>query len=475
MKNELAKKSIEELAPLLETKQISPVEVTESVLKRVEQYNSKINAYIRVDAEDAQKSAKIAESEIMKGNYKGQLHGIPMALKDIFYVKDRVVTMGSKIHQDFIPSYNATVVEKLTNAGVIFTGTLNMHEYAWGGTTNNPHYGPCRNPWDVEKIPGGSSGGSGAAVAADLTIASLGTDTGGSIRIPSAVCGIVGLKPTHGRVSKHGVFPLAWSLDHVGPMTKRVKDAAILLEFIAGFDSNDPTTIDKPVLSYTSGISDGIKGMVIGIEEEFFLSNIQPGVNQLFNQAIETLKALGTEIKTIKLPSLQNAHYAEMITVLAEASAIHHNNLKIRPEDFGKDVRLSLELGELPSAVEYVQAQQIRSKIKNEFREIFKSVDTIIAPTLPFTAPYIGQEISMLNNNPLSVADELIRLQSPANLTGLPSISVPCGFSENMPVGIQFIGNAFDEQSILKAAFAFESTNPTLNKKPQLDGAIENV
>ncbi|WP_110926637.1 amidase [Bacillus massiliglaciei] len=475
MNQELAKKSIGELAPLIQSKQLSPVEITESVLYRVEQYDGKINSYIRVDAEDARKSAKLAENEIMKGIYKGKLHGIPMALKDIFYTKGKIVTMGSKIHKDFIPSYDATVVQKLAEAGAVFTGTLNMHEYAWGGTTNNPHYGPCRNPWNLEKIPGGSSGGSGAAVIADLTIASLGTDTGGSVRIPASVCGIVGLKPTHGRVSKHGVFPLGFSLDHVGPMTKTVQDAAILLEAIAGFDQNDPTTIQKTVLPYSTLLTDDIKGMVIGIEEDFYLQNIQPGVESLFYQAIETLKDLGAVIKPVKLPSLQNSFYAEMITILAEASAIHHNNLKTRPEDFGKDVRLSLELGELPSAVEYVQAQQIRYQMKNEFQEIFKTVDTIVAPTLPFTAPYIGQEISMLNNQQLSTADELVRLQSPANLTGFPSISVPCGFSENMPAGIQFIGNAFDEQTILKAAYAFERTNPTQHKKPELEEITENV
>lgn len=475
MTKQLAEKSIGELAPLLESKEVSPVEVTEAVLKQVETYNEQTNAYIRVDAEDAQTSAKIAESEIMKGNYKGKLHGIPMALKDIFYVKDKVVTMGSKIHKDFMPSYSATVVEKLAEAGVIFTGTLNMHEYAWGGTNNNPHFGPCRNPWDLEKIPGGSSGGSGAAVAADMTIASLGTDTGGSIRIPSAVCGIVGLKPTHGRVSKHGVFPLSWSLDHAGPMTKTVTDAAILLECIAGFDPNDPTTIDKQVPSYTTGLSEDLKGMVIGVEEDFFLTNLQPGVQELFDKAIDTLKTLGAEIKPITIPSLKNAHYAEMITVLAEASAIHHTNLKKRPEDFGKDVRISLELGELPTAVEYIQAQQIRHKIKQEFQEIFKTVDTILAPTLPFTAPTIGQEITIINNQNLKVSDELIRLQSPANLTGLPSISVPCGLSENMPVGIQFIGNAFDEQMIIKAAYAFECTKPMEDRKPELVGVVERV
>jgi aspartyl-tRNA(Asn)/glutamyl-tRNA(Gln) amidotransferase subunit A len=474
MTKELVYKSVGELAPLLEAKQLSPVEVTEAVISQIEQYNDLLNAYLRIDAEEARLAAKMAETEIMRGEYRGKLHGIPVGLKDIFYIKDKVVTMGSKIHQNFTPAYHATVIDKLVNAGMVYTGSLNMHEYAWGGTNDNPHFGPCRNPWDPEKIPGGSSGGSAAAVIAGLCIASLGTDTGGSVRIPAAACGMVGLKPTHGRVSKYGVFPLAWSLDHVGPMTKTAEDAAILLEYIAGYDANDPTTSQQPIPSYSDALAKDIKGMVIGVEEEF-LKDLQPGVEQLFHKALKTLKSLGAEIKPIQIPSLQNAHYAEMITVLAEASAIHHHNIKTRPEDFGKDVRISLQLGELPSAVEYVQAQQIRHRMKKEFQEAFKSVDAIIAPTLPFTAPTIGQEISLLNNKELRVADELIRLQSPANLTGLPSISVPCGLSDGMPVGIQFYGNAFNEQIILNIAHVFESTNPMQNKKPQLAGVIENV
>jgi aspartyl-tRNA(Asn)/glutamyl-tRNA(Gln) amidotransferase subunit A len=469
MSNELAFKSIEELSPLIQDKQISPVEVTESVLDRVERCNSVVNAYIRVDAEQALKSAKLAESEIMNGNYRGSLHGIPMALKDIFYVKGATATMGSKIHKDFVADYDATVVSKLKEAGAVFTGTLNMHEYAWGGTNNNPHFGPCRNPWNLEKIPGGSSGGSGAAVAADMTIASLGTDTGGSIRIPSSFCGIVGLKPTHGRVSKYGCFPLAWSLDHVGPMTKTVGDAAIILEAIAGYDQNDPTTIDLTVAPYSNYLSEDVRGMVVGINEDYYFKDVDREVEKLVRSGIETLKAMGVEVKVVSIPNLEHTFFAEMMTILGEASAIHHNNLKSRPQDFGEDVRRCLELGEIPSAVDYVQAQQIRRKISNDFAHVFKSIDVLVTPTMPFTAPYIGHETFLLNGREATVFDHLIRFQAPSNLTGLPSLTVPCGYSNGMPVGIQFIGKAFKEETLLKIGFAFERSISLRDYKPQLE------
>src|SRR4051812_28106014 len=282
MSEVLAKKTISELAPLLQRREISPVEVTQSVLDRTKKLNDSINAYIDINNEkQVLQSAKLAEKEILKGSYRGALHGIPLALKDILYFKGEKVTMGSKIHQNFIPDSDATVVAKLKEAGALFTGKLNMHEYAYGGTTNNPHFGPCRNPWDLDRIPGGSSGGSGAAVASDMTIASLGTDTAGSIRIPASICGIVGLKPTHGLVSKYGCFPLSWSLDHIGPMTKTVEDAAILLECITGYDENDATSVKSSPFNYNKALTGDIKGRVIGIEEDFFFNMIDHDVDSL--------------------------------------------------------------------------------------------------------------------------------------------------------------------------------------------------
>ncbi|MEB3101768.1 amidase [Ferviditalea candida] len=467
MSKELASMAIEELAPLIQSKAVSPVEVTESVLERVKALNPQINAYISVDEEKAIASAKHAALDIITGNYRGPLHGIPMALKDILFFKDEVTTVGSKIHQSFKAEYDAAVVSKLKEAGVVFTGKLNMHEYAWGATTDNPHYGPCRNPWDLNKIPGGSSGGSGAAVAADMTIASLGTDTGGSIRIPASANGIVGLKPTHGRVSKYGCFPLAWSLDHIGPMVKTVRDAAIVLEAIAGYDPNDPTTVDVSVAHYTDYLSEDIRGMVIGINEEYFFNDVDPQVEALVRNAVEILQEMGAEVKTVSIPGLKYVAYAEMMTILAEASAIHHYNLKTRPQDFGEDVRLLLELGELPSAVDYLQAQQLRLRLNRDFNAAFGSVDVLVTPTLPFIPTDIGQDRLMLNGRMVNFLDHVIRFTAPGNLTGLPSLSIPCGLSQGMPVGMQIMGPAFKEETLLQVAYAFEKANP-LKTKPYL-------
>lgn len=469
MSNDLALKSIEELAPLIRDKKISPVDVTESVLKRVEKYDSKVNSYIKVNAEQAVISAKQAEAQIMRGEYRGPLHGIPMALKDIFYFKGETATIGSKIHKDFVPDYDSTIVSKLKEAGATFTGTLNMHEYAFGVTNYNPHYGSCRNPWNLDAISGGSSGGSGAAIAADLTIATMGTDTGGSIRIPAALCGIVGLKPTHGRISKYGVFPLSWSLDHAGPMTKTVKDAAIMLENLAGYDPNDPTSVNVPVVRYTDYLTGNIKGLVIGINEDFYFHNIDPEVQRTVRQAIETLKVLGAEVKSVKIPNIEHSKYAHIMTYFGDSGAIHRDNFKKMPKQFGDDVRFSLALGENPSAVDYVQAQQMRRKIIQGFAEAFQSVDVLISPATALTASKVGQETTMLNGKKEVVFEQLLRLTSPSNITGLPSITVNCGFVDGLPVGMQITGKAFREETILNAAYAFERASSLGNRKPQLD------
>ena len=474
MSEVLAKKTISELAPLLQRREISPVEVTQSVLDRTKKLNDSINAYIDINNEkQVLKSAKLAEKEILEGSYRGALHGIPLALKDILNFKGEKVTMGSKIHQNFIPDFDATVVTKLKQAGALFTGKLNMHEYAYGGTTNNPHFGPCRNPWDLDRIPGGSSGGSGAAVASDMTIASLGTDTAGSIRIPASICGIVGLKPTHGLVSKYGCFPLSWSLDHIGPMTKTVEDAAILLECITGYDQNDATSVKSSPFNYNEALTGDIKGKVIGIEEDFFFNMIDHEVDSLVKDGIRKLEELGARIELVKIPSLKYSEFAEYMTFMAESALIHRNNLIERPQDFGEDVRASLLLANIPSANDYLQAQQIRRKISKEFSMVFEQIDVLIAPTLPVTASVIGEESVVINGQDCSLTDTLIRLTSPANLTGIPSISIPAGMSQGLPVGMQIMGPAFSEEVILNFAFAFEQTNPLKGLKPEIGQLVK--
>ena len=461
-------KSVEELAPLIESKQLSPVELTKEILNFAHQSQKVINAYIDFYDDEALRDAKKAEAEIANGNYRGMYHGIPLALKDNLYFKDKVTTMASKIHKGFKSDVDATVVEKLRDAGVIFTGKLSMHEYAWGITNNNPHYGPVRNPWDTSKIPGGSSGGSGAAVASGASVASLGTDTAGSIRIPSSACGIVGLKPTHGRVSKFGCFPLAWSLDHIGPMTKTVRDAAAMLEIISGFDHRDPTCANLPVDNYLGYLTGDVKELVIGVNEDYFFKQVDTDVESAVRKAIDLLVSKGAKVEIVKIPSLQYAEWAELVTSLSEASAIHHSNLKTRPDDYGNDIRLLFELGELPSAVDYLQAQQVRRQIKAEFTEAFKQVDVLITPTLPVVANDIGDDLVDLNGESVDLINNIIRFTGPSNLTGLPALSVPCGFKGNLPIGLQIIGPAFQEGKVLNVGYAIEQFNLMENKKPDI-------
>lgn len=468
LSKELAAKSVEQLSSLIENRELSPVELTEAILSHAEKTEGDINAYMDFYKDEALASAKEAETEIANGNYKGMYHGIPMGIKDNVYFQDKVSTMSSKIHKDFVSDFDATVIKKLREAGVIFTGKVSMHEYAWGITNNNPHYGAVKNPWNLEKIPGGSSGGSGASVSVGSSVASLGTDTAGSIRIPSSACGIVGLKQTHGLVSKYGVYPLAWSLDHVGPMTKTVKDAAGLLQIITGYDKNDPTSVKVPAEDYVGKITGDVKDLVIGVNEDYFFNEVDDEIEKLVRDAINKLVEQGAKVKEVKIPALEYAEWAELVTSLSEASAIHHSDMLIRPDDFGNDIRMLFELGELPSAVDYLQAQQVRRQLKQDFQKAFNEVDILMMPTLPVLPNDIGDDWADINGKKVDLIDNIIRFTGPGNLTGLPALSVPCGFSQGLPVGLQFMGPAFGEAAILNAGYAFEKTNPLGGQKPEL-------
>lgn len=466
MSSELLNKSVVELGELIRTRQVSPVEATSALIDHAKKLNGTVNAYISFREEEAMREAKQAEATIAAGNYMGPFHGVPLAIKDNLYVADEVTTMASKIHQDFVSSDDATVVAKLRRAGAVLTGKLNMHEYAWGIDNNSPHFGAVRNPWDPDKIPGGSSGGSGAAVASDMTFATLGTDTAGSIRIPSAACGIVGLKPTHGRVSKFGCYPLAWSLDHIGPMTKTVADAAAFMQVIAGFDERDPTCVNVPVPDFAANISGRVEGLKIGIIEDYFFNNVDSTIERMVRDQLDNLVSLGASVKSVDVPALRYSEWTELATSLTEASAIHHNDLVRRPDDFGDDIRFLFELGELFSSVEYMQAQQLRRHIKTEFRRALSDVDVIIAPTLPVMAPNIGDTTADLNGTQVDLVDNFIRFTGPSNLTGLPALSVPVGFNGNLPVGLQIIGREFDEATVLNAGAAVEQANPRGTRTP---------
>lgn len=450
--------SISALSQLIQKKELSPVDLIEETLALIERLNPKLNAYLSVYADEALDAARRAESEIARGGYRGPLHGIPVSIKDIFAARGQRTTAGSKILADYVPDYDAAVIEKLKRAGAIIIGRTNLHEFALGTTTVNPHYGATRNPHDPGRIAGGSSGGSAVSVATGMAAASLGTDTGGSIRIPAALCGVVGLKPTFGRVSKFGVIPLAWSLDHVGPITRTARDAAILLETIAGYDRRDISSRDVPVPRYSELLGREVRGARIGRPVDYFFDILTDEARRSFEQATAALAELGCELVEVQLPSAHLIESAYLHTSLAEAAAYHQANLRRRPADYGDDVRARLELGTSISPSAYLDGQRARRALLREFEAALELADALVTPTVPLPATLIGEEKVEIQGRSYNLRSLHLRLTCPFNLTGLPAISIPCGSTrQGLPLGIQIAGRRFDEERVLVLAHALES------------------
>ncbi|MFC9292371.1 amidase, partial [Streptomyces sp. NPDC057052] len=429
--------TIFDIAKKIVSHDLSPVELIANLLTRIEQKNPTLNAFVTLTAERAVEEAKIAETEIMKGNYKGPLHGIPIVHKDLYHTQGIRTTASSKVLEHFVPTEDATVVRKLKDAGTILLGKVQTHEFAAGGFTDSKHFGPCLNPWDMNRIPGGSSGGSAASVAAGLTFMATGTDTAGSIRNPAACCGIVGIKPTYGRVSRKGIIPLSWSLDHSGPMTRSVKDAALTLQVMAGYDSEDATSASVLIPVYNDMLRSDLKGIKIGIPTNYFLEGLNPEVKVAVSKAIDRLCELGAEIVEVSLQSMSYAMDTVLTIALSEMASIHSARFANQRSDFGEDVQKQIELGQAIPAALYLQAHRVRNLIQGDFMNAFSSVDAIVTPTMPIFAPL---------RNKVSSDSDLIRFTLPANLANLPALSLPCGFSaEGMPIGLQFIGKPFAE------------------------------
>ncbi len=452
------------LAPLIRRRKVSPVEITAFCLDRISKLQPAINAFVTVREEAALAQARRAERDICRGRYKGVLHGIPISVKDLFYTRGIRTTAGSKILRRFVPGYNADVVERLLDSGCILLGKTNMHEFAYGATNMNPHYGPVRNPWDTSRISGGSSGGSAASVVTAQALASMGTDTGGSIRIPSAACGCVGLKPTYGRVSLEGVVPLSGTLDHAGPLCRCVSDAALMFDAIA------PGSVRVPGTRRTtaSGLQGGVKSLRLGVPRQYFFDHLQPAVRQNVLAAMKTLEDLGASLREVNLKGMEEtARLAADITA-GEALAYHEPWLNKRPDEYGKDVRGRLEQSRGLTAAAYIQALQKRMAYTEEFERVLDSVDLILAPALPVVAPGLDQEQVRAGRSLIDVRLALLSLTRPANLTGLPAISVPCGFSpDNLPIGLQMTGRRFGEATLLRAARAYEQATPWHRRFPE--------
>jgi aspartyl-tRNA(Asn)/glutamyl-tRNA(Gln) amidotransferase subunit A len=449
--SDLTRLTIAEAAPLIRERKLSPVELTDACLARIESVEPQINAFITITSDEARAAAKTAADEIARGECRGPLHGIPVALKDLFATSGVRTTAGSKILAGNAPAEDSDPAARLAAAGAVLLGKLNLHEFAYGATGVNPHYGPCRNPWDTSRITGGSSSGSGASVASGECFAALGTDTGGSIRIPASLCGIVGLKPTFGRVSRRGVIPLSWSLDHVGPLARGVEDAAFVLQAIAGHDPQDASSSTEPVPDYTAGLRNGVKDLRIGVPREFFFDNVDVEVEAAVRKAIGVLEGLGASVRDVSLPLTREGAAAVAPIMLPEALAYHRKWMEERPDDYGEDVRYRLELGATFLAVHHVQAQRLREMIVARWRdEVFNQVDLLATPST--MAPAFPIERS-----DLSVTFSLIRNTNPLNLLGVPAISVPCGFTESgLPIGLQLAGRWWDEATVLRAARAYE-------------------
>jgi aspartyl-tRNA(Asn)/glutamyl-tRNA(Gln) amidotransferase subunit A len=458
--------TIDSLSQAFSKKEISPVEVIRSFLDQIEAHDPKINAFITVLPKQALALARRAEREILKGRYIGPLHGIPFAVKDLFFTKGVRTTCGSKILTDFVPSYDAAAVEKLSSAGAILIGKLNMHEFAFGPTTVNPHYGPVHNPWDLQRISGGSSGGSAAALASSFALLTLGTDTGGSIRIPSSLCGIPGLKPTFGRISRYGVYPLSWSMDHPGPMAKSVKDLALAMSILAGHDPRDPATIEIPVPNYTRDLNGDLSGLRLGVPTSYYFDRMDQEVLTSVKKAISVFKQLGAKVQNISIPQLEEAAIAASIILFAESAASLQKWHLTRSRDLGEDVRIKLNQGAVIPATLYLKAQRVRKRVQEHFRTVFRKVDVLITPQLPITAPLIGQGTVSFGKVTEPVPAALTRYTRIYNLVGIPCLSICCGFSSSgMPIGLQIASKPFCEGTVLKVAHAYETHTPWKDKR----------
>jgi aspartyl-tRNA(Asn)/glutamyl-tRNA(Gln) amidotransferase subunit A len=455
MSSEFAWLTIEQVAPLIAKRKLSPRELLESLFCHIQQHNSKINAFLTMDVEGSRGAAVRAESEILRGRYRGPLHGVPVAIKDNIWTAGLRTTAGSKILADFVPVEDATVIRRLRRAGAVIIGKTNMSEFAYGATNNNQHYGATHNPWNLERNTGGSSGGSAAAVAAGFAFAALGTDTGGSIRIPSALCGVVGLKPTFGRVSCHGTMPLVPAYDHVGPIARSTTDVALMLKAIAGRDPHDSTTASIPVPDFARQLRSRNHHFQLGRPREYYFDHLSSDVANALENVIRTFERAGAQIREVRLPALQQD--AERCTAFAyaEATMVHRRMgyFPAREQEYGDDVLHRLKVGAEVRAVDYAAAAEAKRVLQAEFDAALANVDAILAPTVPLGATVIGQKTVIIGSREEAVRSAFIRLNRPANITGLPSITVPCGFtSEGLPIGLQLIGRAFGEAQLLQIA-----------------------
>ncbi len=457
-RNDLCRMSLGQVSEVIRNREASPVELLEATLDRIDGEGEVLNAYITVCREEARRQAGEAERAIAAGGYLGPLHGVPVAHKDIVATSGIRTTCGSRVFRDQVPDQDATIVQKLNDSGAVMVGKLGLYEFACAPP--NPLFGVTRNPWDLERDTGGSSSGSAAAIAAHLCHAAIGTDTGGSIRSPASLCGIVGLKQTYGRVSRRGVFPLSWSLDHAGPMTRTVEDAAIVLQAIAGHDPLDTSTVDLPVPDYRKALTGDVAGLRAGVPRDYFFKDLGPGIREAVDAAIRTLEAAGMAVEEVALPHADYIQASWWGVFAPEAAAIHAPLLAAQAEEYAEPVLNMVGPGHFLPATVHMKADQARTIITAEMNEVLRRVDVLLTPTSPVVA-WKPEDSGRLWNRVTDVIGTIARFTAPFNLTGHPAVSVPCGLSpEGLPIGFQIAGRAFDEETVLRVAHAYEARAP---------------
>jgi aspartyl-tRNA(Asn)/glutamyl-tRNA(Gln) amidotransferase subunit A len=455
---------IEILAPRIRAKALSPVELTEACLDRIARVDDRLSSFISL-APDAVDQARRAEREIARGEWRGPLHGIPLGIKDNYLTADMPTTVGTTAPGLEFARRDAAAVARLRQAGAVLIGKTRTHEFAWGNVTP-----PVRNPWALDRVPSGSSGGSGAAVAAGLCAAAMGSDTGGSIRMPAAACGVVGLKATFGRVSRDGIVPHSWSLDHAGPLTRSVGDAATLMSVLAGYDPADPACRDEPVPDYEAVLGRPIGGLRLGVCRNHFFEDNQEDVRRAVETAIDDLVGQGATVVDFTIPNLAYGLAAIFAIELASSTAYHDVSLRAgRVRHYTPDVRQLVEIGRLVTGPDYLKAEQLRAMLMEDFRRAFDRVDVIVGPTTPITAWKVGEWTARIGDRDESVLAASWRFTFPYNLTGLPAISIPCGFDrDGLPIGLQIAGRPFDEATVLRVAHAYERTHEWKDRTPAL-------
>lgn len=450
-----------EAAALLRARKASSVDLLRACIANIERLDGALVAFISKTLERAEASATEADAELARGVDRGPLHGIPVALKDLYDARGEVTTAGSRIFAANVAREDSAVTAKLRAGGAVLIGKTNLHEWAFGATTQNPHFGDAKNPWDHARIPGGSSGGTAIAVATGMCFVSPGSDTGGSIRIPAALCGVAGIKPTYGRISLRGAIPLSWSLDHPGPLGRSVRDLAITLQALAGYDALDPVSVDVPIDDYVSHLDDGVKGLRILVPTVHFFEDVDPEVERAVRGAARTLGSLGAVVVEETLPRTQQLRETQRAILSVDAATFHRDRMRERPQDFGVDVLQRLRAGESISGVQTAQARRDQAEIRREWIRTLSQVDLILTATTPIPAPpREGQDA-------VAAAIRLTSNTAPFNVTGLPAVSIPCGFTKGgLPIGLQLAAGPWREALLLRAARAYEAATEWSERHP---------